>query len=93
MEFSTLAAEELAQGCRETLLVMRDLLMAGSNHQEVTLGLVDGHAWKVSRALGLISVEFVCPGDGPHMDACVPPDDLTEDDVTFLDGKLFKGRD
>lgn len=86
LEFSTLAVEKLAQAYMETLLGMRGLLMTSQDHQEVTLELADGHTWRVSRALGLIGVKFLCPGDGPHMEACVPPEGPTVEDIMFLSG-------
>lgn len=89
MEFSSAGAEELARQCADTLRVMKDILETGSSHQSVTLELADGHAWRVSRAFGLVSAVFVCPGgEGDHIPACEDPDPMTDDGIAFLDGRL-----
>lgn len=90
LQFSTLAVEELAQENMGTLLAMRDLLMTGSNFQEMRLSMKDGHSWVVEKSLGLIGVRFVCPGGGPHGAVCQPPDEMTPGDIAFLNGDLFR---
>lgn len=84
--YSTPAVEDLARECEEvgTLEEMARIISSGSNYVFMLLWLNNGHSWRVSRNLGLMNVEFECPGgSGDHSDACRKPES-TEDVADLL---------
>lgn len=89
--YSTQATEDMVRGTpmESILSEMARILHSGSSLRSLTLERTDGHAWRVSKDLGLTNAEYLYDGsnEDSHSSVCRPPEPLSEEDIDFLLGK------